>query len=141
MKTKKVALLLAFFLLNALYASAQQYWVYSVSGSVKDNAEQTVKPKSTLQASSLLNLGANARITLVDEGKSTLHTIKGAAKGKLKDLLTQKTTSAKAVTPQYIALLKKKLNASSGQRSTTMQSTAAAYRDVDSLIIASDSID
>ncbi len=124
-------------------ASAQSYYVYSVSGKVTENAtvkNKNVTPKMALSEVSNITIADGSRIILVNEVKKQMCTIRGAAKGTVKQLLAGKTASVKTVSQQYIALLMKKNTDSTSKRSAYMQSTATSFRDLDSLLVQQDSL-
>lgn len=134
-----------FIILLALFtvpASAQAYHVYSVLGKVTTTVggkTKSVTPKMTLTAATTLTVADASRIVLINEQAKQMCTIKGAAKGNVKQLLSGKSASIKTVSPQYIAILMKR-NPNTAGRSTHMQSAATSFRDLDSLAIAEDSI-
>jgi hypothetical protein len=134
-----------FIILLALFtvpASAQAYHVYSVLGKVTTTVggkTKSVTPKMTLTAATTLTVADASRIVLINEQAKQMCTIKGAAKGNVKQLLSGKSASIKTVSPQYIAILMKR-NPNTAGRSTHMQSAATSFRDLDSLGIAEDSV-
>lgn len=134
-----------FIILLALFtvtASAQTYHVYSVLGKVTSTVGGTPKnvtPKMTLSAATSLTVADASRIVLINEQTKQMCTIKGAAKGTVKQLLGGKTASVKTVSPQYIAVLMKKSSGNTS-RSAYMQSAATSYRDLDSLLVDDDSV-
>lgn len=134
-----------FIILMALFTvsiSAQTYHVYSVSGKVTSTVggkTKSVTPKMTMSAATSLTLAEESRIVLINEQAKQMCTIKGSAKGTVKQLLSGKSATIKTVSPQYIAILMKRNSGVAG-RSTHMQSAATSFRDLDSLAIATDSI-
>lgn len=134
-----------FIILLALFTvtvSAQTYHVYSVLGKVTSTVGGTSKnvtPKMTLSAATSLTVADASRIVLINEQAKQMCTIKGAAKGTVKQLLGGKTASVKTVSPQYIAVLMKKSSGNTS-RSAYMQSAATSYRDLDSLLVDDDSV-
>ena len=122
--------------------SAQTYHVYTVSGKVMSNVggkAKSVTPKMALSAATSLTVADASRIVLINEQAKQMCTIKGAAKGTVKQLLSGKSAIIKTVSPQYIAILMKRSFGTTA-RSTHMQSAATSFRDLDSLAIATDSI-
>lgn len=134
-----------FIILLALFTvtvSAQTYHVYSVLGKVTftvGGTPKNVTPKMTLSAATSLTVADASRIVLINEQAKQMCTIKGAAKGTVKQLLGGKTASVKTVSPQYIAVLMKKSSGNTS-RSAYMQSAATSYRDLDSLLVDDDSV-
>ena len=134
-----------FIILLALFtvpASAQAYHVYSVLGKVTTTVggkTKSVTPKMTLTAATTLTVADASRIVLINEQAKQMCTIKGAAKGTVKQLLSGKSATIKTVSPQYIAILMKRSPGTAG-RSSHMQSAATSFRDLDSLGIAEDSV-
>lgn len=123
-------------------ASAQRYQVYTVSGKVTTSVggkTKSVTPKMSLTAATTLTVADASRIVLINELAKQMCTIKGAAKGTVKQLLGGKTASVKTVSPQYIAVLMKKSSGNTS-RSAYMQSAATSYRDLDSLFVDDDSV-
>lgn len=128
--------------LFSVSVSAQTYHVYTVSGKVTSTVggkSKNVTPKMTLTATTNLTVADASRIVLINEQAKQMCTIKGAAKGTVKQLLSGKTASVKIVSPQYIAVLMKK-SSDNTSRSAYMQSAATSFRDLDSLLIQNDSI-
>ena len=123
-------------------ASAQTYQVYTVSGKVTTTVggkTKSVTPKMFLTAATTLTIADASRIVLINEQAKQMCTIKGTAKGTVKQLLSGKSATIKTVSPQYIAILMKRSSGTTA-RSTHMQSAATSFRDLDSLALATDSI-
>lgn len=136
-------LLIIMLLLVSATAYGQTYYVYSVSGKVTENAtgkSKSVTPKMTITDVTNLSVADGSRIVLVNEAKKQMYTVRGTAKGTVKQLLAGKSASIKTVSPQYIAVLMKKSSGATSNRSSYMQSAATSFRDLDSLLIQSDSI-
>lgn len=136
-------LLIIMLLFVSVAAYGQTYYVYSVSGKVTESAtgkSKSVTPKMTITDATNLSITDGSRIVLVNEAKKQMCTVRGAAKGTVKQLLAGKSASIKTVSPQYIAVLMKKSSGATSNRSAYMQSAATSFRDLDSLLIQSDSI-
>ena len=134
MKTRFVIFLIACVLLS-VSASAQKYVVYTVTGDVtKLIGKKIVKvsAKQTLEELVLLNIPSGSKLVLLDEANSKLCTIKVSGKGTIKDLLNKTGNTSKSISAQYLSYMLKR-NQASPDKNTYMQTTAAAYRDVDSL--------
>lgn len=122
--------------------SAQTYHVYTVSGKVTSTVggkSKNVTPKMTLTAVTNLTVADASRIVLINEQAKQMCTIKGVAKGTVKQLLVGNNASVKTVSPQYIDVLMKKTSGNNS-RSAYMQSAATSFRNLDSLLIQTDSI-
>lgn len=135
-------LLVIMLLATTIDSAAQKYLVYTVTGEVtyqKGKSQIRVAAKDKLDATTVVNVPTNARLTLLDEANSQLCTIKTACSGAIKDVVKANGNSVNKVTSQYVAYLLNKGNADI-KKSTKMQSTAASFRDLDSLFFETDSI-
>ena len=141
MRNLKILLVIILFA-TAIDSAAQKYLVYTVTGEVtyqKGKSQIRVAAKDKLDATTIVNVPTNARLTLLDEVNSQLCTIKTACSGAIKDVVKAKGNSVNKVTSQYVAYLLNKGNADI-KKSTKMQSTAASFRDLDSLFFETDSV-
>lgn len=132
--------MLIFFWVSSV--SAQNIIVYSVIGSVtecKNNVRNKVLPKTKLSVTSHIVMEASSRIVMLDEINKEMYTIKGAADGKIDQLLTNNNVLRKKLTPQYFSLLMNKLS-STVSRNTYMQSAATSFRDTEELMEKFDSL-
>ena len=112
--------------------SAQEYYVYSVSGKVMDKESKAMVPGKKLCADAVVDLKEGSRIILIGIDKSELYTLKGELKGCILDLLENEGVIKKKVTSQYVEMLLKKSSTAESRRNGYMQSSANVYRDVDS---------
>jgi hypothetical protein len=130
-------------LMKSLEAMSQNYYVYTVTGIVSkkvNNKWEKITPKDSLSTSTFLRISSGGRIVLLDEENSSLYTLKTQAQGKVKDLLKGKENDVKKVSSQYFSFLLKRIGVADVKKSTHMQSVGAGYRDIDSLLIHTDSL-
>lgn len=136
-----MTLLLAAF---AVETAAQEYDVYSVRGEVKliaGRAKQPVKLRDKITDTHIVSIPQSGMIMLLDKEGKKLYTINKPCTGKVKALLTGDKVSVKTLSNQYLKYLLAQLRGKGSIMTETayMQRTASAYRDADSLLIATDS--
>lgn len=118
---------------------AQRVLVYTVNGDVTvktDNKFTKVAPKQFLTMDSFLRIAKDSKVVLVDEKSSSMYTLSTPAEGLIRDISKKGNSTVKKLSSQYLAFLLKKNTEESGKRNTHMQSTAASFRDSDSLLVA-----
>lgn len=126
-------------ILPILSVSAQQYTVYSIVGDmfIRENGRDVpLKPRKTISASTVLKIGKESAVTVLDERNSKLYSFTEAGTNTVGQLIAGKKSSAKNLSKQYMNYLVKQLFASGSQKmvhpDTYMQATATAYRSEES---------
>lgn len=127
--------------------NAQNYLVYTVSGEVTNvsNKNSKVAAKQQLSGSTVIRLGNDSRLVLLDENNRQLCTLKTPVEGKIQDIIKKSGNSSRSVSEQYVSYLLKRNTSADSKKNTHMQSTAVSYRDVelletDSVEVKNDSI-
>lgn len=119
-------------LIVTLFANAQQYKVYSVTGNVTADGKSVVA-KQVLTAKSILSIAKGAKIILFDSTNNKLTTLKAEGKGNIASLLKMAGNSEKAISGSYLSFITQKMTSEDKKDNTYMQSAGSAYRDTDDL--------
>lgn len=132
---KKICIMMML-LWGTLIANAQQYKVYTVTGSVTADSK-AVKAKQTLTDKSILSIAKGGKIILFDSKNKKLVTIKTEGKGTVSGLLKMAGNSVKELSGSYFSFITQKMTSEEKNDNTYMQSAGSAYRDADSLLMDS----
>lgn len=136
---KKCWIAIVFFLL-ALFANAQQYKVYSVTGKVSADGK-AVETKQMLSTKSILSIPKGGKIILFDGTRNMLTTLKTEGKGTVASLLKISGNTEKELSGSYLSFIIQKMTSDDEKNNTYMQSAGSAYRDSDNLLGDSISVD
>lgn len=142
--SKTLMLMLLFISASAIDGAAQDYDVYSVRGEVKlirGRSKSPIKLRDKITDEQIVSVPQSGMIMLLDKTGKKLYTINQPCTGKLKSLLAEDKASVKNLSNQYLKYLLAQLKGKGSIMTETayMQRTASAYRDADSLLIATDS--
>lgn len=142
--SKTLMLMLLFLTASAIDSAAQDYDVYSVRGEVKlirGRSKSPIKLRDKITDEQIVSIPQSGMIMLLDKTGKKLYTINRPCTGKVKTLLTEDKASVKNLSNQYLKYLLAQLKGKGSIMTETayMQRTASAYRDADSLLIATDS--
>ena len=117
-----------------MYANAQQFKVYSVTGIVKVDGKNVCE-RQVLSDKTVITIGKGGKVVLFNKKDSKLITLKHEGKGTVSTLLKMSGNSEKVLSGSYLSFIVKKLTSEDGRDSSYMQSAGASYRDADSLLI------
>ncbi len=132
---KKICFILVL-LLQTLMSNAQQYKVYSVTGSVTVDGK-TVIAKQLLTSKSVLSISKGGKIILFDSINNKLVTLKSEGKGNIASLAKMAGNSEKTISGSYLSYITQKMTSEDKRGNTYMQTAGSAYRETDSLLMDS----
>lgn len=130
---RKFFITLVLFVLT-IVANAQQYKVYSVTGTVTVDGKSVVA-KQVLTSKSVLSISKGGKIILFDGTNNKLTTLKSEGKGNIATLVKMAGNSEKAISGSYLSFITQKMTSEDKKDNTYMQSAGSAYRDADSLLL------
>lgn len=119
---------------TTIIANAQQYKVYSVTGTVTENGKAVVV-KHMLTSKSVLSISKGGRIILFDSTNNKLITLKSEGKGNIASLVKIAGNSEKVISGSYLSFITQKMTSEDKKDNTYMQGAGFAYRDADSLLM------
>ena len=108
---KRFLFILALVLMTANMAFADDYLVYSVIGDAKwysGNKYVPLKQRDILKQQTMLMIGKESSIVLIDEKKGKMYSLTTPGNNKLNMLLNQ-SKGGKSLTKQYMSYLVKQL--------------------------------
>ena len=121
-------------LLCTLPISAQEYIAYTVHGEVTlrtRGKSSQLTPGDKLGEGSVLSIGTNSKITILNEGNNKIVTIKTPGTGTISSFITKAESKTSNVSTDYIAFIKKKIaSGGNGKDVNYMQSAGTSYRGV-----------
>ena len=122
-----------FLLLSCVCGITQNYWVYSVKGSVtaKINGKSfLVNGSSPLASNAIITIPDGARLTVLDESASKMYTLRNKGIGTIPVLLHDSGNIVKDIASSYLTFVKQKAT-KKGEGTNYMQSSASIYRGSD----------
>ena len=113
---------------------AQQYKVYSVVGTVTAN-EQQIQRGMLIKSNCQVSISKNSKIIILDESAKEMITFSSPVSGQFKDLIGSNQNRKKLSNSYFQYILKKMTEDNSPRDKNVMQSTAASYREGDTLVL------
>ena len=113
---------------------AQQYKVYSVVGTVTAN-DQQIQRGMLITMNCHMSFSKNSKIIILDESAKEMITLSTSVSGQLKDLIAANQNRKKLSESYFQYILKKMTEDDSPRDKNVMQSTAASYREGDTLVL------
>lgn len=105
---KRLLICLFVFFLSLMNTSAQQYWVYSVTGEVKIEGE-TIKPRQLVYGTQKILIPANSQISLFDNAHEYLYHLTSKGTFKIEELVNSQKPSVKQLSRNYLTFIKDNL--------------------------------
>lgn len=128
----KYTISLLLFLLCTLSISAQEYVIYTIHGEViltTKGKSLKLTPGEKLGDGSVLTVGDNSKITILNENSKKIFTIKTPGTGTVSSFVTNTENKINKVSNDYIEFIKKKITSEdNGKDINYMQSAGTSYR-------------
>lgn len=106
-------LMIAFGTMLSTTLKAQELQVYSVTGtvkSIKGKTSTSISPRQILTMQTVVNMGAGAKLVLIDESAKKQYTLSATGTFSVEKLIALSKNSTKSLSDMYLAYLKKQIS-------------------------------